>query len=367
MANRVDVTSRRPPGVAAEGAARRGVARGEQTIAPPWRRKHRQGRALAIQAPVANIYRAPDSASEVVTQALLAAPATVYPTPDAPDGWARVRLADYAGWTTTAALGLPATTMRVARLASRVAVVTMPFAAIYADATGDARLASSAAMTGGSALAFPVTDGPLAAYATTTLPLLAENADRAQVALPGKLVGWLDRDAIHIRPTAAPRPYLGPAAAITLAQGLLGVPYLWGGVSAQGLDCSGLTQLCCRHAGVVIPRDADQQYVAISYVVARGEVAPGDLLFFGEGGRITHVGLALDNTHMLHANGYHERVTVDALDPADPAFTDYSARLLAMYLGARRPLLADGPARMSVTPLRGAHVARDDDGARHAR
>jgi len=347
------------------GAQRR-PERADAAIAAPARRHRRgPGRGLAIQVAVANIYRTPDSAAEVVTQALLGAHATVYPTPTAPEGWARVRLADYAGWTTTAALGLPATTTRAARLADHVAVVTSPVAVVYVGATGDERLVPPRTISTDMAVAFPISSGPLVAYATTMLPLLAVEGGRVRVALPGMLAGWLDHNAVAMRPAETPRPYLGPAAAVELARELLGVPYLWGGVSAQGLDCSGLTQLCCRQAGVAIPRDADQQFAAISYVVARGEVRMGDLLFFGQEGAITHVGLALDNSRVLHANGHAGRVTIDALDPADPDFTDYGARLLAMYVGARRPLLPDGGAPMREAPIRGADDERAGGGAGH--
>lgn len=330
---------------------------------PARRRKQGMGRELAVQVAVANIFREPNSAAEVVTQVLLGAPVKVYPTPQGPEGWARVRLADYAGWTTTAALGLPATTMRLARLAERVAVVTAPTATLYTEATGDEALTPPVVMSIGIVMAFPISTGPLVAYATTTLPLLAEGADRIQVAAPGKLVGWLERDAIAIRPVGDARPYLGPAVALELARRLLDVPYLWGGVTAQGLDCSGLTQLCCRQAGVVIPRDADQQYRALSYVVSCGEVTTGDLLFFGQDGAVTHVGFALDNTHILHANGHAGKVTVDALDPNDADFTEYGARLRSMYVGARRPFVADGGAHIAVVALRGAVDEAVGDGA----
>ncbi len=309
-------------------------------------------RKLAVQIAVTNVYRAPDYAAEVVTQALLGAVVTVYPSPKAPPGWARVRLTDYAGWAPADALGLLATTTRAARTTERVAVVAIPQTAVYVAASGDEPLlAPVAPLVQDDAVERLV--APLFAFATTTLPLLAVGADRAQVALPGKRAGGMDLEAVALRPTVAPHPAQGTPTALTLALALLGVPYLWGGVSAQGLDCSGLTQLCYRQAGVIIPRDADQQYQAIPYVVARGEVMAGDLLFFGQAGAITHVGLALDNTHLLHANGHAGHVTINALDPGDAEFTEYSARLLAMYAGGRRPLPAGGSAPLRAGALRG--------------
>lgn len=348
MADGGKVTRRLGPG-ATSPYGQRVVDRDQAS--PPMSRRHLV-RKLAVQIAITDVYRTPDYAAEVVTQALLGAVVTAYPAPIAPLGWARVRLTDYVGWAPTDALGLLATTTRAARTAERVAVVVIPQTAVYAAASGDEPLmAPIAPLVQDDAV--ERLGEPLLAFATTTLPLLAVAADRAQVALPGTRAGWIDLEAITIRPTVAPHPAQGVAPALSLAQALVGVPYLWGGVSAQGLDCSGLTQLCYRQAGVIIPRDADQQYLAIPYVVARGEVMAGDLLFFGQAGAISHVGLALNNTHLLHANGHAGCVTINTLDPGDAEFTEYSARLLAMYAGARRPLPAEGSAPLRTGALRG--------------
>lgn len=93
---------------------------------------------------------------------------------------------------------------------------------------------------------------------------------------------------------------------------LLNAPYLWGGRTAQGIDCSGLVQVALELAGIECPRDSDQQRRAFGtpppanwkdYPFTRG-----DLVFFNG-----HVGMMADATHLLHANSHHMKVTSEPL------------------------------------------------------
>ena len=103
-----------------------------------------------------------------------------------------------------------------------------------------------------------------------------------------------------------------PTLMIDFAQKLLETPYLWGGRSIFGIDCSGFVQLCARAAGKLLPRDASQQIQEGELVYFLPEIQPGDLAFFGnEEGHIVHVGMMLDNERIIHASG---KVRIDYLD-----------------------------------------------------
>lgn len=90
------------------------------------------------------------------------------------------------------------------------------------------------------------------------------------------------------------------------------VPYLWGGRTPMGIDCSGLTQLLYRAAGYSIPRDAWQQALQGEDVGFLEESQPGDLAFFGEeDGPITHVGLITGKGTIWHAHGWVREDRID--------------------------------------------------------
>ncbi len=93
---------------------------------------------------------------------------------------------------------------------------------------------------------------------------------------------------------------------------MIGIPYLWGGTSGNGIDCSGFARLLHRWIGIEIPRDADMQSLAAKRVEPPFEI--GDLLFFGEGDsdrQVTHVGVSLGGWNMIHSSRSQNGVYID--------------------------------------------------------
>lgn len=98
---------------------------------------------------------------------------------------------------------------------------------------------------------------------------------------------------------------------VTIAARLLETPYLWGGRSGLGIDCSGLVQLSLAMTGVCVPRDTDMQQASIGHNIEREQLIRGDLVFWKG-----HVGIMEDNKILLHANGHTMSVSRENLDSA---------------------------------------------------
>jgi hypothetical protein len=110
---------------------------------------------------------------------------------------------------------------------------------------------------------------------------------------------------------AAPTPAdaATPAqTAVAYARAQLGDPYRWGAEGPNAFDCSGLTWAAYRHAGVSIPRVSRDQYRATARV-SRSNLAPGDLVFMGSGGYVTHVGIYEGSGNIIEASSSRGRVT----------------------------------------------------------
>jgi len=113
----------------------------------------------------------------------------------------------------------------------------------------------------------------------------------------------------HIQEIGAKRVFDGANNTVAFAEQLIGAPYLWGGRSGDGLDCSGFIQTILGLTGQHAPRDVDQQLKAIGSEIPDGEdLRRGDFVFFPE-----HVGIMADNERIIHANVHWMQVVSEPL------------------------------------------------------
>jgi gamma-D-glutamyl-L-lysine dipeptidyl-peptidase len=156
----------------------------------------------------------------------------------------------------------------------------------------------------------------------STLPLIASAAMVRQPIWKTKKENgqplWLPAGAFYDPALLNAEEPISTVPMDQLAKAFLGSPYLWGGRTAMGIDCSGFTQLVYRLKGLALPRDAYQQAEKGDLVSFLDEAQTGDLAFFDNSeGKITHVGIVLDDPSngsfksIIHASG---EVRIDPLD-----------------------------------------------------
>jgi cell wall-associated NlpC family hydrolase len=106
---------------------------------------------------------------------------------------------------------------------------------------------------------------------------------------------------MHLAPLKAKQ-----ADFVAVAEEFLNAPYLWGGKTSLGIDCSGLVQVALQAAGQACPRDSDMQEMALGKLSSLGEMRRGDLIFWKG-----HVAIACDGETLLHANAHHMMVAIE--------------------------------------------------------
>jgi cell wall-associated NlpC family hydrolase len=230
------------------------------------------GTPAQVCAPLASLRGAPGEDARQVTEALFGERVTLFETAN---GWAWIRL-DTDGYVGYA---------RASNLSREVVVPTHRVAAR-------------------STFLFPKAD-------LKSQPVLSVGMN-ARIAVMGGDGGFLRTHdgrfvfAEHVGPIDA-----FESDFVAVAERFLHVPYLWGGKSAVGLDCSGLVQMALEACGIACPRDTDMQEKALGSTVGEKDMRRGDLVFW-EG----HVGIMRDATTLLHANGHHMMVVAEPLREA---------------------------------------------------
>ncbi|MFZ7125456.1 MAG: enolase C-terminal domain-like protein [Desulfobacterales bacterium] len=274
---------------------------------------------------ISDLFRSPDCLSERLNQAVLGDEVRIL----AMEGdWARVQLSrdGYLGWIQMEALSVFPRRTCHDYLKGRGHMILPPLTDAYA------RPDEGALKVGMLPMGLKVRAGEVAGGFTA-------------IELPDERLWWVRTDSLLPASAWPQADEAGIRVCLELVRQLVGVPYLWGGCTPFGYDCSGLTQVFWSLMGVDLPRDADQQYrrgrpVDVAHD-GRG-ARPGDLLFFGKPGRtkddgttpeIPHVALSLGDSEFLHANGTSWSLTYNSLSPAAPT---YRADLHGSLIGVRR-------------------------------
>lgn len=133
-----------------------------------------------------------------------------------------------------------------------------------------------------------------------------------QVTLPDGREGMIHAAQVTAIEQWAAQPF-DPDVILAMGNALMGTPYLWGGMSSKSMDCSGFVRVCFWANGRMLPRDASPQSHS-GREVAAGELAPADLLFFGNSatGCINHVAISCGGSGFLHCSGRVMNGSIDA-------------------------------------------------------
>jgi cell wall-associated NlpC family hydrolase len=249
-----------------------------------------EGTAQEIIAGIAPVRAGPAHDATQVTEALRGDRVTVYE--DNGEGWVWGQLASdgYVGW-------LPAATM-LAPGPQPTHKVTVLRTLVFP----------------GRSIKLPPTDGwPMGAQCA-----VVREQDDFAVTSSG---GYVPKR--HLVPIDTFEPDL-----VAVAERFLGTPYLWGGKSSLGIDCSGLVQVALTAGGLPCPRDSDMQEKAVGAVVDPGAVRRGDLVFWKG-----HVAIVRDSGSLIHANAHHMQVAIEPLAEAIARIRSASSEVTSV----RRP------------------------------
>jgi uncharacterized protein YgiM (DUF1202 family) len=261
-----------------------------------------------IRVSVANLRREPGHSSELTSQALMGSVVKILKSNR---GWSYCQMPDkYLGWMERGSYIAAGDSLATSWNNAQKVIVIQPYGTIRSEPNLDAE---------------PVSD----VVVGVTLKDLGRQGNWVKVELPDKRQGYVQSELIEDFVTWKGSRQANPENIVSTAKQFKGLPYLWGGTSAKGFDCSGFTKTVYWLNGVELLRDANQQ------VRAGEEIEPGrtfenlrkgDLLFFGRKAqndsteRIVHVGIYIGNREFIHSS---TMVEINSLDPNSPVFNKY--------------------------------------------
>jgi cell wall-associated NlpC family hydrolase len=232
-----------------------------------------EGTRYQVIEPVTFLRRAPSHEARLDTEVLLGERVIVYEITDEGWAWGQLETDGYVGWLSANALGVPGP--------APTHKVCVPRTLCFAGP--DIKLPPIAALPMGARLA------------------IARQDERFAVTVSGWHV-----PEVHLAPLKANAPDF-----VAVAEQFLGAPYLWGGKTSLGIDCSGLVQVALQAAGNACPRDSDMQELALGRPVALTEMRRGDLVFWKG-----HVAIVRDPETIVHANAHAMMVVIEPTDEA---------------------------------------------------